>query len=350
MNCIQSLKLVFLVLVPLYLSGCASTQEGTPVVTKHAKKGYNKPYQINGRWHHPQCHYEYSEVGTASFYGGGDVFHGRPTSTGEKFDMHAISAAHKTLPLPCVVRVTNVSNGRSIKLKVNDRGPFVGDRIIDLSRKSARLLGFENKGVQKVRVECLVNESIQLAHHYHPHKNPNGKMGKHPVVQVTQHKKEAPAPKKRQEQPPIMVATKQPPKRPEPKIKEEDNTPLGLDMAPTPPAKIQKASFDVPPKKSTNQKPLQAMHRGVPPKPKMAGGHGNLYLNVGQYKTPQMAAQAAQKIQNSLPVPLETRKVIKGSKTEYRLVAGPISSSQQAKNLLNKVRMRGAREAYVVAR
>ena len=95
---------------------------------------------------------------------------------------------------------------------------------------------------------------------------------------------------------------------------------------------------------------METVHRTVAPKPKITNGSGSLYLNVGQYKTPQMAAQAAQKIQNSLPVPLETRKVIKGSQTEYRLVAGPISSSQQAKNLLNKVRMRGAREAYVVAR
>jgi rare lipoprotein A len=190
-----------LLLCALYLGGCTgpSLQSGTPVIQKHAKRGYNKPYKIKGKQYHPQKHYEYTEVGLASYYGGGDVFHGRKTSTGERFSMHGLTAAHKTLPLPCVVRVTNLNNGRSIKVKVNDRGPFVGKRIIDMSRKSARVLGFERQGVCKVRIEALVSESIQLAKTYNPNASSNTRSAayrytsKPPQKSPRQHSRPAPA-------------------------------------------------------------------------------------------------------------------------------------------------------------
>ncbi|MBS0271208.1 MAG: septal ring lytic transglycosylase RlpA family protein [Proteobacteria bacterium] len=126
------------------------------------KKATSRPYQIKGVWYYPQPHFEYDEVGMASYYGGGDVFHGRPTATGERFDKNGVSAAHKTLPLPCIAEVTNLENGRQIQLKVNDRGPFVEGRIIDVSRRTAQLLGFENKGTAKVRVRTIVPESLAL--------------------------------------------------------------------------------------------------------------------------------------------------------------------------------------------
>lgn len=126
------------------------------------KRATSKPYQINGIWYYPQPHYEYDEEGIASYYGGGDVFHGRPTATGEIFDMNGLTAAHKTLPLPCMVEVTNLENGRQINIKVNDRGPFVDKRIIDVSRRVAQLLGFERRGTARVRVRTLVLESLAL--------------------------------------------------------------------------------------------------------------------------------------------------------------------------------------------
>jgi len=122
----------------------------------------SKPYKIKGVWYHPQPYYEYDEEGIASFYGGGDVFHGRPTATGERFDMNGVTAAHKTLPLPCIVEVTNLSNGRRLEVKVNDRGPFIEKRIIDMSRRSAQLLGFENAGTTKVRVRTLLPETLAM--------------------------------------------------------------------------------------------------------------------------------------------------------------------------------------------
>ena len=103
-----------------------------------------RPYQIRGRWYQPAEQPDYDEVGLASWYG--EQFHGRPTANGEMFDMHALTAAHKTLPLPSLVEVTNLANGRRIVLRVNDRGPFVDDRIIDLSRGAAEALGMLQPG------------------------------------------------------------------------------------------------------------------------------------------------------------------------------------------------------------
>jgi rare lipoprotein A (peptidoglycan hydrolase) len=95
----------------------------------------------------------YSAVGLASWYGA--PFHGRRTADGETFDMNSVTAAHRTLPLPCRVRVTNLANRRSLVVRVNDRGPYVGRRVIDVSAKTAKLLGFYDRGLAKVKVEYL---------------------------------------------------------------------------------------------------------------------------------------------------------------------------------------------------
>ncbi len=127
-----------------------------PVVNNPAPivPGTTRRYQVRGRWYQPmQDATGYDEVGIASWYG--DQFNGRPTASGEIFDMHGLSAAHKTLPLPGLVEVTNLANGRTVVLRVNDRGPFVDDRIIDLSRGAAEQLDLLSQGVGRVRVRYL---------------------------------------------------------------------------------------------------------------------------------------------------------------------------------------------------
>ena len=126
-----------------------------PVVTDPAPivSGTMRRYQVRGRWYQPVEQPGYDETGLASWYG--EQFNGRPTATGERFDMHALTAAHKTLPLPGLVEVTNLANGRRIVVRVNDRGPFVDNRIIDLSRGSAEALGMLQAGVGEVRVRYL---------------------------------------------------------------------------------------------------------------------------------------------------------------------------------------------------
>ncbi len=124
-----------------------------------------EPYQIAGVWYYPAEDWDYTETGIASFYGGersGTDFHGKLTANGELYDMNALTAAHRTLPMPSLVRVTNLDSGRSLVLRVNDRGPFARGRIIDVSRRAAQLLGFEGQGTARVRVDIMSEDSLRL--------------------------------------------------------------------------------------------------------------------------------------------------------------------------------------------
>lgn len=120
-----------------------------------------KPYEVGGRRYVPKADPRYNEVGLASWYGA--LHQGKPTANGERFDRFEVSAAHKTLPLPSIVEVTNLENGKRIQVRVNDRGQFVDGRIIDLSQEAAKKLGFERKGVAKVRVRYVGGEGIETA-------------------------------------------------------------------------------------------------------------------------------------------------------------------------------------------
>jgi rare lipoprotein A len=127
--------------------------DGDPIPKGNGRYHVGKPYVIAGVTYVPQENPDYRAEGIASWYG--DAFHGRLTSNGEIFDMRTITAAHPTLPLPSYVRVTNLSNGRSLIVRVNDRGPFHANRVIDVSVRAADLLGFKSQGTARVRVEYV---------------------------------------------------------------------------------------------------------------------------------------------------------------------------------------------------
>jgi len=126
---------------------------GDPVPKGGGTYRVGKPYTVAGRVYVPEEDVNYREEGLASWYG--DDFHGRLTANGEIFDMTSLSAAHPTLPMPCYVRVTNLSNGKSLIVRVNDRGPYHGNRVMDVSSRAADLLEFKNNGVARVRVEYV---------------------------------------------------------------------------------------------------------------------------------------------------------------------------------------------------
>ncbi|MDB5419418.1 MAG: hypothetical protein JWP50_2837 [Phenylobacterium sp.] len=130
-------------------AGVAPQYAPQPMVSQKV----GRPYEVNGRWYTPKVQPNYDEVGLASWYG--PAHQGKPTADGERFDLNKVSAAHKTLPLPCIVEVTNLDNGKRLRVRVNDRGPFVDGRIIDLSQAAARDLGFEGKGLAHVRVRYV---------------------------------------------------------------------------------------------------------------------------------------------------------------------------------------------------
>jgi rare lipoprotein A len=144
------------------LSAC-STVSGPDVFSKDRNVGYyklGKPYQIDGQWYAPKVEEGYKEEGMASWYGPG--FHGKKTANGDVFDENALTAAHRTLPMPSMVRVTNVENGRTLVVMVNDRGPFSKGRILDLSKRSAEILGVKEKGVARVQVQYLPGQTRKL--------------------------------------------------------------------------------------------------------------------------------------------------------------------------------------------
>ena len=128
-------------------------EEGEPVPKGGGSYRIGKPYSVNGRTYVPAENPRYRAEGVASWYG--RDFHGRLTANGEVYDMHSISAAHTTLPLPSYVRVTNLDNGRSIIVRVNDRGPYHRNRVIDLSIGTAKALDFYSRGLAHVRVEYV---------------------------------------------------------------------------------------------------------------------------------------------------------------------------------------------------
>ena len=166
MNRFTGYSLVLPVVAALFLGGCAETA----LISHAAKelirsndrvdmKGTYKvgdPYQIEGVWYYPAEDPGYGETGIASWYG--KPFHGRRTANGAIYDMNSLTAAHRTLPMPFHVRVTNLDNGRSLVLTINDRGPYARGRIIDVSRRAAQLLGFQKKGTTLVRVEAVAGQ------------------------------------------------------------------------------------------------------------------------------------------------------------------------------------------------
>ena len=177
-SCVEWVSMRRLSIVPLMLlalgvalAGCSSKSEKHAALDPFAGKGspyykgtgkipwgggrnqVGQPYQVAGRWFTPKVQPNYDKTGVASWYG--EAFNRRKTSNGEWFDMGRLTAAHATLPLPSYVKVTNLENGREVIVRVNDRGPFVNTRVIDLSKRAADLLGYQRKGKTTVRVQYI---------------------------------------------------------------------------------------------------------------------------------------------------------------------------------------------------
>lgn len=156
---------------------------GAPVTGTAGVYKVGAPYQIAGTWYYPKEDLDYRETGIASWYGPG--FNGKITANGEVYDAGGLTAAHRTLPMPTIVRVTNLDTGRSIKVRINDRGPFARSRIIDLSRRGAELLGFVRAGTAKVLVEVVGDETRRATSAALSREAANGAPAAVPTVAVT---------------------------------------------------------------------------------------------------------------------------------------------------------------------
>lgn len=161
-------KFILLLLFIIGLSGCATPQQ--KMYKKLSKEDHNNTqykghfkvgakYSINGKIYAPSQDSNYKEVGIASWYGTKNSFHGKKTANGDQYNKHMLSAAHTKLPLPCLVKITNLKNDKSLIVMVNDRGPFTKNRLIDVSEKAAEILKFKKEGTAKVKVEYLHQET-----------------------------------------------------------------------------------------------------------------------------------------------------------------------------------------------
>ncbi len=166
-------KNIFFVIFLFLIQGCTSSIEVAAnlgkkyLIPKEEQKRIQRPtykigkkYNVGGKYYYPKKDLYYNKTGIASWYG--PKFHGKLTANGEIYNQYALTAAHKTLPLPSAVKVTNLKNNKSIVLRINDRGPFVNDRIIDLSSKAADILDLKREGTGLVRVQILKEKSLYL--------------------------------------------------------------------------------------------------------------------------------------------------------------------------------------------
>ncbi|MGE4064309.1 MAG: septal ring lytic transglycosylase RlpA family protein [Rhodospirillaceae bacterium] len=302
----------------LGLAGCAG---GNPPVTAPAPlprsdaaalpdSGTYKvgnPYEIAGTWYYPSEDYTYIEEGIASWYG--QDFHGKRTANGERYDMNAISAAHPTLPLPSIVKVTNLDNGRVLEVRVNDRGPFHSKRIIDLSRRGAQLLGFYEAGTARVRVEIDAQQSMDL-------KNVALKRNPGEMPQV------AAVPRAT-----VSASALPPPAA----VRGEIKTVAAA------PAKPPQAKAPAP---------------GAPPKPAVAipanGPATSLFIQAGAFSQISNAQRLEQQLKELGIGSVLVLPVASGEKQVFRVRMGPLVDQSQAETLLTRVKSYGYDDAQIV--
>jgi rare lipoprotein A len=301
------LRLTCFAALAIALAACSSAPSGGEnAVPLGGGKGIYKvgqPYQIDGTWYYPAEDWTYDETGIASWYG--EQFHGKYTANGEIFDLNALTAAHRTLPMPSIVRVTNLENGRSIEVRVNDRGPYARGRIIDMSRRAAQLLGFEGQGTAKVRVQIDVPASIQVA-------SLAGRRGAEPEIAAAP--PPAPAPVG-----PVTAQALSPP----PGVAASTAQPTPLPPAPT------VAALQPPLNQPIADPALPETVKVVPVKPSA------IYIQAGAFSSIDNAVRLKTMLDKLGTATITDTKV--SGVTMYRVRVGPVPSVDQADALLNQV-------------
>jgi rare lipoprotein A len=291
-------------------AGCA-TQPEQPKVTVPANAGVYRvgsPYQIGGTWYYPREQPDYDETGIASWYG--PSFYGNLTADGEVFTSQDLTAAHRTLPLPVNVRVTNLDNGSSVVVRVNDRGPFAKSRVIDVSERAAKLLGFYDQGTARVRVQYLARADL-----------PNGQpqpFGAGTPVEVQNAVTAAP------------TAT----------VETQALAPIpGTTQAPQKPvASLPKPVATPPPTSDAGALPTGQVSR-VAVQPAT-----HLYIQLGAFGSYQNAARLAARFGNEVKI----SAVQRNGQTLYRVRSGPFDTTDSADAALTRLLGLGANDAQII--
>lgn len=313
----------FAVLMPLALAlaACGTTESprSAPIKTGGGIYKVGNPYQIAGIWYYPYEDEKYDSTGIASWYG--PQFHGKPTANGEIFDQNAMTAAHPTLPMPVIARVTNLENGKSVIVRINDRGPFAAGREIDLSKHAAEQLGFMAKGTAKVRVQYIGRAPLE------------GGLGDGRGVAET------------------FIA---PPVNTPPEERRVEGTAPITKVATV-------ATAGLPPPAGTVSAPLasapvsgpamQPIPDGAPANPDAVQrvpvtGPGNLYVQAGSFQNLQNAESVRQQLAGLGRVEIQTTMV--DGTSYYRVRVGPLSDIPAADSSLQNVIAQGHKGARII--
>jgi rare lipoprotein A len=323
----------------LGLSGCGGRNNGErlgerviplgqPVPKGGGYYQVGKPYQVAGLTYTPREDPGYDRVGSASWYG--ELFHGRRTANGEIYDMDRLSAAHPTLPLPVYARVTNLNNGRTIVVRINDRGPYANDRIIDLSRRSAELLGFRNHGTATVRVKYLGRAPLSGDDSYE-----RKYLASQSWVQF--------AAKAKSRDLISSIAEKE-------ALPAENPENLALPWkAVAPRAASDPADAAVAGWKATTKpvQPGQPQTTGsIPRNAKSEAPVAGLVIQAGSFKSKDNADRA--RIVLAAIAPVDVAPIVVGRQTYFRVRVGPFAATSEAKAALVKVTGAGYRGAKLV--
>ena len=256
------------------------------------------PYTVMGKTYYPiQDGRRYNAIGTASWYG--TKFHGQATANGEAYDLYGMTAAHKTLPLPSYVRVTNLDNGRTVILRVNDRGPFYSDRIIDLSFAAAKKLGYAESGTARVKVEGIDPNEWWAA------------QGR-PV--------------------PMVLA--------QPKMASQATAPAAPVVAQAQPVE----QYSPPPA----QHAAAVLPVQVDVKKNASPAASGLYLQVGAFANPDAAELLKDKLSQTVPAKVFISSVVRNQQILHRVRLGPVETQAEAQQLQNSVRLANLGEPTMV--
>jgi rare lipoprotein A len=308
-------------------------------------QGYYKvgaPYQIDGVTYTPAVDYDYDETGIASWYG--PDFHGKITANGELYDMNEVTAAHRTLPMPSLVRVTNLDNGRSIVVRVNDRGPYARGRILDMSRRGAQLLGYEKTGTAKVRVQIMARESMVLA--------AAAKQGQLTVDVAGLDNENAPLPPgtPTYTRPGAVAAAPLPPPPPRKEIAEAEAETVAQTGAPAPVAvatvdEKQLIQQDMP-QQQVKGSDVNGRFLPAPVATYQKVKPSAIYIQAGAFGVEENAQRMKTKLASVGRTDIYVANV--DGKTFYRVRVGPVATVDQADELLSRVVGAGANGAKIV--
>lgn len=319
------------------LAACGSSGSkgggGGSSVAQRGTYKVGKPYKIDGVTYTPREEFTYTETGMASWYGPG--FHTKATANGERYDQSDRTAAHRTLQMPAVVRVTNLENGMSTVVRINDRGPFARNRIIDLSRTAAEELDIVRAGTARVRLEQLQQESIAVKDVAVSGGGPDEQHQAMAALASGQRGTPAPPPAAAPPPPPVAVAAVAPDPAPPP------------SPAPTP---VQAGWGGAPPPRSAPVTvPASPPPAAVTPVAASApGAHASgFYIQVGAFSTPENAERQRSAIRS-----YGTSEVTHGAaagREVYRVRLGPYTTSDAAGIVADRLKRSGYGDARVIA-